>query len=1282
MVFICLESQYGRTQAMSFSEKVHSSNRPHKRGKRAPIQSQGSQGRQGPPEPKRKDQLLPQERAFLKALMDNIPDYIYLKDAKSRFILANRATATRVGVSNPSELVGKTDFDLFTLEHAQAAYDGEQEVLRTGRPLEGIEERETWIDRSETWASSTKIPLTDDNGKIVGILGITRDVTARKMAEETLRRAGAELETRVQEQTAQLSAQNVALQKEMAERKRVEEDLLREKSLLDAILDNIPDAIYFKDRQSRFIRVSEGLARKHGLSSPAEAIGKSDFDFFRRESAQPAFDAEQEIMRTGATLVSEDIKEIWPDRPDSWTSSTKAPLYDSEGTVIGLIGVSRDVTERKKIEQDILYQKSLFDALMDNIPDAIYFKDRQSRFIRVNKGLVRKHGLPNASDAIGKTDFDYFTPECAQESVDAEQQVMKTGKPLVGEEQREVWPDRPETWASTTQMPLYGAEGQIIGMFGVSRDITQRKAIQQEILYQKSLLDALMDNIPEAIYFKDAESRFIRVNKLKAAKAGLNDPAEAMGKSDFDFFSRERAQAAFDEEQAVMKTRQPVVNKDEREIWQDRPDTWVSTTKMPLYDPEGKLVGTFGISRDITARKRSEEALRTSAERYRVLFERNLAGVYRTTLDGKILDCNEASTRMFGFASREEHLAYAANGSYAEPGERQAFLEAIREHKMVTNYESRFRRKDGTVFWALENASLIEGHDGSPPFIDGTIIDITALKQAQAELQSAKEAAEAASRAKSEFLANMSHEIRTPMNGILGMTELALDTELSPEQRDYLEMVRTSANSLLTVINDILDFSKIEAQRLDMDPIEFRLRDSLDETMKALAFRAHQKGLEFACDVAPEVPESVIADPTRLRQIIVNLSGNAIKFTERGEVVLRVQLKPGAGDEPLLHFCVSDTGIGITPEQQKVIFEAFAQADSSTTRKYGGTGLGLSISSRLVELMGGRLWVESDPGRGSAFHFTIGFGLPTSSSSEPPLLEEALLEGVRVLVVDDNATNRRILHDALARWGAKPTLAGDGENALRALEYARHEKSPFHLMLADVGMPKMDGFELAERVKRDHNLADIIIMMLTSGGQRGDAAHCRRLGVAAYLTKPVSQSDLRGAILEVLGKSSLVDPGPRLVTRHSIRETHLERAAEEPAAIAGLHILLAEDNHVNQVLATRLLEKRGHHITVAGDGREALAAIEKESFDLILMDVQMPGMDGREATSILREKEKITGRHLPVIAMTAYAMKGDEEACSQAGMDGYVSKPISRQELWRVMDTVMTRMGSESQRED
>jgi signal transduction histidine kinase/DNA-binding response OmpR family regulator len=558
------------------------------------------------------------------------------------------------------------------------------------------------------------------------------------------------------------------------------------------------------------------------------------------------------------------------------------------------------------------------------------------------------------------------------------------------------------------------------------------------------------------------------------------------------------------------------------------------------------------------------------------------------------------------------------------------------------------------------------------------------LERSQHGLLQAKEAAEAANHAKGEFLANITHELRTPMNGIIGMTELALATELDAEQRECLELVKTSADSLLGIINDVLDFSKVEAGKLELDRVNFNPRDALEDTLKGFGMRAAQKGLELACEVRDDVPQMVVGDPSRLRQVLVNLIGNAIKFTERGEIGLQVEAEPsgpcGTGVSPVeahpedrdatrdvvtLHFAVRDTGIGIPVAKQQMIFEAFSQADGSTTRKYGGTGLGLTISSRLVEMMGGRIWVESEIGRGSTFHFTAHFGVSATVPSEP-LAEEASLIGLPVLVVDDNATNRRILGDTLSRWRAEPTLAENGEAALAALYRARDSGQPFPLVLSDAHMPGMDGFALAAQIKQDASLAGATIMMLTSGGQRGDAARCRELGVAAYLTKPMRRAELKEAVLSVLaGKLFKIAPS-RLVTRHSLREA---RSAGQP--IKSLRVLLAEDNPVNQQLAVKLLEKRGIKTVVVADGRQAVTALEEQSFDLVLMDVQMPEMDGFGATAAIRKKEQETGAHLPIIALTAHAMKGDRERCLAAGMDAYVAKPVSPQDLLEAMEAVM-----------
>jgi PAS domain S-box-containing protein len=644
-----------------------------------------------------------------------------------------------------------------------------------------------------------------------------------------------------------------------------------------------------------------------------------------------------------------------------------------------------------------------------------------------------------------------------------------------------------------------------------------------------------MDNLPDHIYFKDRQSRFIRVNKALVNWFGLNDPAQALGKTDFDIFSDEHARQAYADEQEVIRTGRPIEAVEEKETWPDGRETWVSTSKMPLRDAQGSIIGTFGISHDITARKR-----------------------------------------------------------------------------------------------------------------------------AALELQRAKEDAEAANRAKSEFLANMSHEIRTPMNGVLGMTELALNTDLTTEQREYLEMVKTSADSLLAVINDILDFSKIEAGKLDLDVTPFCLRESLARIMKPLAVRAQQKGLELLCDVRPEVPEEIVADPTRLTQVLSNLLGNAIKFTSQGEVELRAALNSQHADGATLHFTVRDTGIGIPLQKQKSIFEPFAQGDGSTSRRFGGTGLGLTISARLVEMMGGRIWVESQPGQGSCFHFTARVGVVKSEQAFEPA-ELARLTGLSVLVADDNGANRRIVAELLECSGMRPVLAASGAEALTRLEEAQAANAPFAVMILDCHMPEMGGFQLVEVIRQRPALAGTTIVMLTSAGQRGDAARCRELGIAAYLTKPVNQSQLVESIQSALGRKGAGSAAPALITPYSL-----------PAVESKLRVLLAEDNAVNQTLAARLLEKQGHSVVVVGTGRAALEALDEQEFDLVLMDVQMPDMDGLEATAAIREREKGNGIHVPIIAMTAHAMTGDRERCLAAGMDGYVAKPISGQALAREINRVRT----------
>jgi PAS domain S-box-containing protein len=777
---------------------------------------------------------------------------------------------------------------------------------------------------------------------------------------------------------------------------------------------------------------------------------------------------------------------------------------------------------RSKKDRALRQTQAFYHSLVEHLPQSIFRKDTHGRFTFANSRFCEMVGAA-PDEVIGKTSFDFFPPDVAAAYEIDDQRIIRTGEKLELTVAQRV--PRGERYVHVIKTPLTDDRGRVIGIQGILWDVTERHMMELQLEAERGLLRALLDNCPDSIYFKDRESRFLKISRSLAAQICLADPDDAIGKTDADFHTPEHAREALADERRVIETGEPMINRLERADSRAGGERWLTSTKLPLRDTTGAIVGTFGVSRNVTE-----------------------------------------------------------------------------------------------------------------------------LKRAEAELAIARDAALESARLKAAFLANMSHEIRTPLNAVIGMSGLLLDTPLDPEQLDFARTIRSSADLLLGVVNDVLDFSKIDAGKMLIEHIDFDLNQVIEETADLMAEAAQGKGIELATWLPPHAPRHLQGDPGRIRQVLTNLVANAVKFTERGEVIVQVGLLRDTARDATLRFQVRDTGVGVPVEAQASLFNAFTQADNSTTRRYGGTGLGLAISKQLITLMGGEIGFDSVPGRGSTFWFTLTLekqtGVVAAVAPEPVSLEH-----VRVLVVDDNRTNREILQHQLTAWRMRHETAASGPEALACLGRATESGDPHQLVILDMQMPEMDGVAVARAIRENAKLRKTRIVILTSLAYHPAEAERQQLGIAAYLTKPVKQSRLLDCLATVMS-------GPDDARQTPPVE---RRVLPGPAAPRqSLRVLVAEDNAVNQKVVLHLLAKLGYAADAVGDGTQVLSAVERAPYDVILMDCQMPEMDGYETTRRIRQREKAMpnrARH-HIVAVTAHTLAGDREKCLAAGMDDHLSKPI------------------------
>jgi PAS domain S-box-containing protein len=1048
-----------------------------------------------------------------------------------------------------------------------------------------------------------------------------------------------------------------------AQHAQVEEALREAEAKYRGIVENTVLGIYQTTPEGRYISANPMLARIYGYASPDElmnAVGDIKIQIYTDPTARDRF---VEALQRSDLITNFEEQIRRKDGQVIWIAETARVVRDELGRVKFYEGTVQDITDRKEAEEKLRTSELLYHSLVEELPQNILRKDKNERFIFANSRFCETVGV-SPTALMGKTDFDLFPPELALKYQADDQRVMTDGQ-SVRQTERNVTPDGTVHWVEVIKTPLKDANGAVTGIQGIFWDVTEGKRLEDALAYERDLLQALLDHSPDVIFFKDPQSRFVKVGRSAARWFNVADESSLVGKTVFDLWIEERARVIHSEEQEMLRTGRPIINKVEELSRDEGRTTWASVTKIPIYNRSGETLGLVGVARDITQLIETEQALREAEEKFRGIFENSVEGIYQTSLDGRFLRVNPALARIYGYASPEEVMELITDVRsqvYVEAGRREVFVEQLLTKGSITGFESEIYRKGGSRIWVSESARVVRDREGRPLYFEGSLEDVSARKMFDLALYKAKEEAEDSARLKSEFAATVSHEIRTPLNAILPTTELLMQCRMDRQQRYLVESIDYGARMLLQVVNDVLVFSKIDAGAVVMESIDFDVHEIVERTVSFFAGRAHEQGLELIGVIAPEAPRQVRGDPSRLGQVLNNLIGNAIKFTEKGEVVVHLDRGEAQGDDLVLRFRVSDTGIGIKEEARSRVFQAFAQADGSMSRRFGGTGLGLAITRRIVEMMGGEIDFESQLGQGTTFWFTV--KMTRALEPKPVPTPEPVLAGRQVLILDDSEIQRSAMSLAIEALAPRRVEAvGDIAAALRVLQAAARESRPFDLVLFDAELAESDALLTARRLRMGGAVGDLIA--LTPPGSMADARGLEAAGVKGTLFKPLRQSKLDEEMAAVLRGETL-----------ELEGTVHEGVGDLPGK--GLRILVVDDNWMNCRVVRTMLERLGAAADTASSGPAAIEACGKTRYDLVLMDCQMPEMDGYEATRRLRSLEQkraqegLPAIRVPIVALSANALEGDRERGLEAGMDDYLTKPLAQPDMARVLRNIST----------